>query len=398
MKTRIIATMLVALAGTLGALGTHRAPVVDAARVRTGANAAPLYQADWTAGMDGWNVYRGFTTSHGRLIFDGAGDDGAFAPFVLHGLKDFAVEAEVQVGLSSKPKQAAFDLFVRRSIVHQQSGLMAGYDAFAGESTATKVADLYWSAGRSYYVPGAALNPAPGFHTYRLEVHAHHYRFLMDGLVMVPWTAVTLKNAFDSVGLSFTYIPAVVKSFAVLALPAMPASSTPDPSIPDTSALLARALSPISIAQPSTGVVFRGNAQYAKDSKVPLATVLQSDRLYGLEQTFEDSQTYVQESLNVHGSAAGARALFDLFSTRLQKGASKVASYHIVDTTTMGIGDQSFAFAYQYQYQGSPSFRETVVFQRGAYYVAIVVDSSNKAVSQTAVTLARKADMLVRGS
>ncbi|HVA91996.1 MAG TPA: hypothetical protein VNL71_19390 [Chloroflexota bacterium] len=391
MKTRIVAAMLVALGGTLGALDTRRAPAATAA-------AAPLYQADWAAGLDDWNVYRGFSASQGRLTFDGAGDNGAFAPFMLHGLKDFAVEADIQLGISTKPKQAAFDLFVRRSIVQQRSGLLAGYDAFAGESTATKVADLYWSADRAYYVPGAALDPTPGFHMYRLEVRANDYRFLMDGQVMVPWTAVTLPNAFDLVGLSFTYISAVVKSFAVVALPAVPAGSALDPTtIPSTSALLARTLSPRYVMQPSTGVVFRDNARYAIDSKVSLVSVRHSDRLYGVVQTFEDNETYVQESLNIHKSAGGAKVLFDLFSTRLRSDASTQATYHVIDTAAMGIGDESFAFAYQYQYQGSPSYRVTVVFHRGDYYVAIVVDSANKVVSQTAVTLAQQADMLVRG-
>ncbi|MGH2411992.1 MAG: hypothetical protein ACRDGS_16745 [Chloroflexota bacterium] len=50
MKTRIVAAMVATLACTPGTLGPHRMPAVAA-------TTAPLYQADWTAGLNGWNVY-----------------------------------------------------------------------------------------------------------------------------------------------------------------------------------------------------------------------------------------------------------------------------------------------------------------------------------------------------
>jgi hypothetical protein len=391
-KRSAILLIVVIMAALAPIRPRHAMTAGATSRVATAATMV-LYQADWANGVDGWKVYPGFTVSHGMLAFDGASDSGTFAPFRLNGLADFAVEATIKLGTSTKPEQAYAELFARRASARTITGLFAGYAANGGEKAATNVASLYWYAFQPYYAPGAALQPDAGFHTYRLEVHGNMYRFLIDGREMVPWTRVNLLDPGDLVGLVFTYIPATVKTFMVFALPAT-RISTPL----DTSALLGHVIPANDIPFPADRAVFRDNNRYALDNNVDLATVQRTGRVYGYSQGFENQATYVEQSVNLHQSPAGAQAVFDLFAGRIRHDASRFQGYHEVDVSAQKIGDESFAFGYQYLLQGRPSYVLKVLFHRGNYYVGITVDSANQRVPQKAIAYARLADKFVQGT
>lgn len=392
MKKHIVAAVVATMIGGVGNLGVSPSRAAHAAPPATPAMSVPLYQANWSEGLGDWSVYRGFAVANGMLTFDGNGDNGAFAPFHLHGMQSFAVEATIQVGTPTRPAHAAFYLFARRSIVHQTSGIFAGYDALGGEYAARNVADFSWHGdNRWYFTPASPFRPDAGFHTYRIEVQATAYRLLIDGRVMVPWTEVQLPSSADQVGLIFTYIPATVRSFAVYGLPQTPVSTGFD-----TNVLLAHSLPVGDIPYPANDGVFRDNARYASDNRLLLGTVHGTGRIYGYLQSSQDSRTYIEQSINLHTSPAGAQAAFDLFSSGIRRHAATISQYQVVSTAGMGIGDGSFAYRSEYQVQGAPSYVFKVLFYRGDYYVAVTVDSANPNIPATAMSLAQKADALVQ--
>lgn len=377
----------------LGSFGPRQATNAAAAAPSATAHATMLYQADWSGGVGGWTVFPGFAAAHGVLTFDGKSDSGAFAPFTVKGLTNFAIQATIKVGTSATPAQAYYEIFARRASPRSITGMFAGYAANGGEKAATNVASLYWFADQPFYAPGAAFQPDAGFHTYRLEALGNVYRLLIDGREMVPWTIVKLQNPGDMVGLVFTYIPAVVKAFSVYALPAVPVATPLD-----TRAFMRRVLTARDVPFPADRAVFRDNARYAMDTRLDLATVQRTGRLYGYFQGFENRLTYVEQSVNLHQSAAAAQAAFALFTGRVLKGAGQYLGYHVVPLSGQQIGDERFAFGYQYQYQGSPSYVLKVLFHRGSYYVAITVDSADQSVPQTAIGYARRVDTLMQGT
>jgi len=388
----LVAAVMIALAS----FGPRHATPTAAARSAASPLAPVLYQADWTTGVGGWTLYRGFNVSQGMLTFDGMSDSGAFAPFSLKGLTSYAVEATIKVGTSATPEQASYEIFARRASARHVTGLFAGYASIAGEKAATNVAALYWDgSSETYatYVPGAAFRPDAGFHIYRLEVQGSLYRLLIDGQEMVPWTLVTTQNLGDMAGLVFTYIPAEVKTFTVLELPAAPVTTTLD-----TSALLRHVIPSRDIAFPADNAVIRDNERYALDNNLDLATVRGTGRVLGYYQGFENATTYVEQSVNLHQSAAGARAVFDLFSGRIRHDANQFQGYHEVDLSGQKIGDESFAFGYHYlgYRPGGPSYVLRVLFHRGKYYVGITVDSASQNMPRTAIAYARLADKLIQ--
>ena len=222
------------------------------------------------------------------------------------------------------------------------------------------MASLYWFAHQPFYAPGSAFQPGGGFHTYRLEVQGNTYRLLIDGREMVPWTLVQLLNPGDLIGLVFTYIPATVKAFTVFALPAAQITT-----IHDTSVLQTHVLLPSDIPFPADRAVFRDNQRYASDTGVDLATIQRTGRLYGYYQGFQNQTTYVEQSINLHASSAGAQAAFALFSGNVWAGADRLQGFHTVSVSAQKIGDESFAFEYHYLTQGSPSYVLKVLFRRG---------------------------------
>ena len=394
MTKRIILALAVAALVALGSLSPRQATAAGATPPAATAPAAVLYRADRSAGVGGWTVFPGFAAGQGALTFDGKSDSGAFAPFSVAGLTSFAVEATIKVGVSATPAQAYYELFARRASPRTITGLFAGYAANGGEKAATNVASLYWFTDRQpYYAPGAAYQPDGGFHTYRLEVQGDAYRLLIDGREMVPWTVVTLGTPGDRVGLVFTYIPAVVKSFAVYALHPTPAAAALD-----TRAFTGHVLTTRDIPFPADRAVFRDNARYALDTKLDLAAVRRTGRLYGYYQGFENRTTYVEQSVNLHQSPAGAQAAFALFAGRVQQSAGQYQGYHAVSLAGGQIGDERFAFEYWYLSQGSPSYVLKVLFRRGSYYVGITVDSADQGTTQTAIAYARRADALLQGT
>lgn len=372
-----------------GAVGANAAMRVT---LGSSAHGGVLYRADWSRGLAGWSLYRGFGVAHGLLTFDGNSDSGAYAPFRLTGITNFAVEATIKVGTPAGTVRASYDIFVRRASARTVTGLFAGYESVAGEKAARSVASLYWQADRQpYYAPGAAFVPGAAFHLYRLEVRGSLYRLLIDGREMVPWTRVTLPNPGEMAGLVFTYLPARVKTFAVFALPAAQVTTTLD-----TDVLFGHIIRPLDVPFPADSAVFRDNNRYALDNSVNLATVRRTGRIYGYYQGFEDKTTYVEQSVNLHQSPSGAQAAFELFSRRIRHNASQFQGYREVDISAHKIGDESFAFTYQYLNQGLPSYVFKVLFHRGRYYVAITVDSTSSTVPPTAIIYAEMADKLVR--
>lgn len=393
MKKRGTLALVIMLLAALAPLGPWHAARAGAAGPAAPVRATVLYKADWSTGVGGWTVFPGFAAAQGMLTFDGKSDSGAFAPFTVKGLTNFAVEATIKVGASATPAQAYYQLFARRASARTITGLFAGYAANGGEKAATNVASLYWFADQPFYAPGAAFQPDASFHTYRLEALGDAYRLLIDGREMVPWTLVKLHNPGDMVGLVFTYIPAVVKAFTVYALPAAPVTAALD-----TNVFMGHVLTARDVPFPADRAVFRDNARYALDTKLDLATVRRTDRLYGYYQGFENRVTYVEQSVNLHQSPAGAQAAFALFSGRVRKSAGQYQEYHVVRVSGQPIGDESFAFGYQYLSQGSPSYVLKVLFRRGSYYVAITVDSADQSVVQTAIAYAQLEDKLIQGT
>lgn len=383
--TRYILPVATAVLVGLATLGPRQMSMASAAP----APATVLYQADWTTGLDGWSIFPGFNVANGVMTFDGKSDSGAVAPFHTHGLRSFAVEASIQVGTPTQQARPSYDLFVRRPDVHSNSGLYAGYDAVSGEYAATNVADLSWHGARWYYAPGAAFRLDSSFHTYRIEVQGTAYRLEIDGQVMVPWTNVTLAGG-DMLGLTFTYVPATVKSFTVYSLPAAPVAAY------DTGTLVAHALPQTAIPYRANDAVFRDNARYAADNHLTAATVQGTSRLYGYLQSWQDSQTYIEQSINLHSSLTGAKAAFDLFSGRIQHQAKHPQGYQVIDLSAHPAGDETFAYSYHYLYQGSLSYVVKVLFHRGSYYVGITVDSADPNVAQTAIAYAHMADGFVQ--
>jgi hypothetical protein len=386
----VLATAILAALAPIGPWYGSRAraaaaPVAPPARV--------LYQADWSTGSNGWTLYPGFRAAHGMLSFDGKTDSGAFAPFTVTGLANFAVEATIKVGASATPARAFYDIFARRASTQSSTGIFAGYAANGGEKAATHVASLYWFGPLPFSInaPGASFQPDAGFHTYRLETHGNVYRLLIDGRAMVPWTLVKLQTAGNMVGLTFTYVPAAVKSFTVYALPPVPVTTSLD-----TSALQGHVLAPSDVPFTPDNAVFRDNTRYALDTKLDLATVRRTGRLYGYYQGFQGAATYVEQSVNLHQNPAGAHAAFALFSGNIQKSTGQYLGYRVESVTGEKIGDESFAFGYHYLLQGSPSYVLKVLFHRGNYYVVITVDTADQRVLQTAVAYARRADALVQ--
>lgn len=380
----------------IGPLGLSHPTSAGAAGLSAASSGTLVYQANSKKTFAKWTLPKltgggGFKVVGKTLTFDGSNDAGAFAPFKTKGLKNFAVQAQIKVGTSSKPASASYDIFVRRAVKNASSGIFAGYDAAGGEQNATNVADLYWHGAEDEYVPGTGLTPDTAYHTYRVEVRGTMYRFLADGQELVPWTLVKDNSTFNQIGLTFTYIPATVKSFKVFKLSGSAVSTQNDTSLLVTHSLITTDVT----VSPFSGV-FRDNNLYALDSGFTVSQLQSMGRIYGYLEQFSDAQTYVSESVNLHASSAGAQTIYAAFVKGIQDNSSQARNFKVVDVSTLGIGDEAFAFSYDYDFQGAPSYVTEVLFHRGDYYVAVLVDSADPNISKTSTTIAQTADKEVQ--
>jgi hypothetical protein len=165
-----------------------------------------LYQADWSAGLNGWFGSQDWKTLNGMLINDGAHDGiglSITAPYSPN-TADYAIEAEIQVvrplGCSS------FGIVARAD--KKETGYQAGinYCEFHGAAF--------------YSMPELGFkefDPGTKWHTYRLEVKGNTIKFFIDEAPVME----TSDNRYLSggqVGLWNDNVQLNVRSFKVMKL------------------------------------------------------------------------------------------------------------------------------------------------------------------------------------
>lgn len=391
MATRLTVGLSAALLGLAGLIGAGQ-PAHAASSVQ--AKGKLLYTANFrtTLKASKWKAATGFKVSRGMLTYNGANDAGAFAPFTTKRVKNFAVEAVIKTGTPTKPDTASYDIFARRNYNDDHSGIFAGYDAVGGDSAAVNVADLFWHGSEDNYVPGGSLPlDTSSFHTDRLEVRGKLYRFLVDGQQLIPWTTIADSAKYNQVGLTFTYVPAQVKSFKVYRLAKASAKSDLN-----TTLLISHSIGSTDANVPPVGGIFRNNDLFAKDNGETVADVASTGRITGYLEKFANQSTFVSEALDLHSSATGARTAFTQDQQLVQANKSKFDGY-VENTVAQGLGDAAFSYSYHYVYDnGQTSYVTIVIFSRGSYYVTVVVDSFNQADTANAMTYAQKADQLLQ--
>jgi hypothetical protein len=179
---------------------------------------AGTYRADWSTGMNGWVTSSDWKVVQGMLVNDGGGssqDLTAMAPDIFGSVKDFLVEAEIQLVRYNFTFAESFGLIVRSS--NEGGGYGVGHCAGdCGESINERVGTVIAIDG-SGFIKNAPFDPGTIWHTYRAEVRGNEIRLIIDGTLMVK----TVDNRFlesGRIGLWCDHAQINVKNFVVAPL------------------------------------------------------------------------------------------------------------------------------------------------------------------------------------
>jgi hypothetical protein len=168
------------------------------------------YQADWLQGFNGWAGDESWKTVNGMLVNDGSAFPGSIiAPYKpgRHGVKDYAVEAEIQV--IGDPARS-FGIIVRSSYYAGYLGYTGG-GIFTEEHLSAQIA-IDCCGGNILNKSNFGMNNE--WHTYRVEVSGNEVRLLIDGSEYVHVT----DNRFlegGEVGLWSDRIQIQVRTFKI---------------------------------------------------------------------------------------------------------------------------------------------------------------------------------------
>jgi hypothetical protein len=172
----------------------------------------PLYQSNWSSGLDRWSVFPSWRVVNGMLVNDGSDTGWATSPYRPEKTTDYAVEAEMQLvqHQNCSNDEASFGVAARRT-GEASGGYGAGVTCRGSQTTI--------ALGNEFGIitPARPFDPTDGWHTYRLEVRGNLIRFLIDGALV----AETHDNTYTSGGLAglWSYRAQVnVRSFKVFKL------------------------------------------------------------------------------------------------------------------------------------------------------------------------------------
>jgi hypothetical protein len=214
--------------GTIAALSTGVAAVTATANAVPTATPEPtamptpvpqagdvLYEANESSGFQGWASTAGWSNLDTMLVNDGTNydyDQWIKAPFAPGTIRDYAVEAEIQV-VQLGQGYPAFGIVVRAT---DDGAYWAGQNYGLGTRN-IGIASSGNAARSGSFMQSAGFDPGPDWHTYRVEVEGNSIRVLVDGSLLVSAT----DNSFLDGGQTGLYSFGTqinVLSFRVIAL------------------------------------------------------------------------------------------------------------------------------------------------------------------------------------
>ncbi|HZT07355.1 MAG TPA: family 16 glycoside hydrolase [Chloroflexota bacterium] len=189
-------------------------------------NAAIIYQADWTAGLNGWPATAGWSSTGALLQNDGSdfGDANwlgglwnlhwVAAPYAPPpSLANYAIEAEVQV--MRRPQCGSFGVVAGGAY---QIGLhMCSADSPPTLSVRAHNPQLSARSNSPQLLANLPLDPGDGWHLYRIELDGPDLHVLVDGVVVADIHDAGAGPA-GPVGLWDDHTELAVRAFRVLGL------------------------------------------------------------------------------------------------------------------------------------------------------------------------------------
>ena len=167
------------------------------------ASGTVLYQADWSAGANGWALSADWKTVNGMLVNDGSNSSIAVSPYDPGAMADYAVEADIQ---DVSHNYSGFGVAAR---VVNGAGYYGGI--FPGNFL------VIGYVGSSDSISSSSFDAGTKWHHYRIEVRGNQLHLLLDGALVLQAT----DNRFLSpgtVGLICISGQISVKNFRVVAL------------------------------------------------------------------------------------------------------------------------------------------------------------------------------------
>lgn len=178
----------------------------------TSSTPQPLYQENWSQGMDGWIGNAQWSISNGMLLSNGNAQDNNFivSPYKPT-TADYAVEAQIQfLGAAPPSSTPLFGIFVRSGSNED----IVGYDGYIFGNLA-KIRRAAVSQGVILNQTSYSLDTS--WHTYRVEIKNSIITFFIDNKQMIQ--AVDKVNTLPGlVGLFDNNSLINVRSFTVLPL------------------------------------------------------------------------------------------------------------------------------------------------------------------------------------
>lgn len=382
--------MLLAAAALGG--GQSSAPGHAAALVRQEAAATVLYR--WKLPAKGhvgsWNFSRGTAT------YDGESIQPLLAPFALHHVANFAIQASMQ-GMGPGGPEATlvgFGLVVRQAPNDPHTSIEGG--SFVSKDPENNGPDLYWNGDT---VGGAAFDPRRSWHVYRLEVHAGEYTLLIDGKELVAYRIDDYPNP-TRVGVFSDYYKVRVKDFTVFALAPL---AQPVTTFPPTKqfALTLADLPPTTFYQPTLRHYYL-NEEYAREHQLTAAALNAAGRIvsYGV-----DYYTTGANLIDIYNTVVAFRTPTDaaadvpvrLAAFRQDPRTSR--NYHALPPDQ--VGDTSGGFSFDVAGDGLAFTLLVLYFQRGSYDVLVRLTTQTTTgdlgkLQEQAVNLARIVDRRIQ--
>jgi hypothetical protein len=386
LRTCLAILVSVAMLASLSPMGSVAASDPAAHTPQHGSKV--LFEANWTTMRNKLQGIADFTVDHNRVIVTGDPDERLQMPFSTRGLKNFAVEATIAAATPTLPTFHYFGLFVRGAFGNTANAVALLYSHDA--SRADDGSLLLWGGDKDHLLPGARFPLDTAFHRYRAEVQGAHYRLLIDGTEIIPWTVVSTRGIGDRLGIMGAYTPLTIRSYRVLTLaPALPKVSQ------DTRGWDAHVLTEDDVQMPTQYGLFHNNLIAAGETNGTPATVDTTGRILGYTVLFADSRSIVEDKLTLYSSSDMARAAFQSSVIMAQREHSTLPGYHEIDTSSLGIGSESIAYSYEHDNNGQVAYRVVTLFHHGAYVASVTTDARTDSGARISVTLAQKADSYI---
>jgi hypothetical protein len=255
-----------------------------------------LYSAGSWKGW-GWSHREGFLTSGGKH------GDIDVAPFELHGVRDYLVEATIKAAGYRHPLNdpsvivAGFGVMVAGSwketstwfFGHEQ-GVLGGFvrtSPCAGETCTSSLcsvpgvdvecspsgAGLLWGP---FMDDGSPLKLGGSWHVYRIAVHGQLYQVSVDGRPVTEWVSIASDRTSSDVGIWSGFYKLAIRNFRVFRLPTAHPHTSFDPV-----STARQAVTWGDIGKPESNPEFLSNAKYAALRHLPVKAVLAGGRLIG---------------------------------------------------------------------------------------------------------------------